>query len=69
MTPATECLPLQTRQVPSISWARRLLTRLPGLSRQRPSNLNPEELPPHLLRDLGLADPGFCNTADDPWIR
>jgi hypothetical protein len=69
MTPATECYPLHTCQVPSTSWARRLLARLAGLSRQRLSSLNPEELPPHLLRDLGLADQGFRGKADDPWIR
>jgi len=64
MTPATECYPLHTCQVPSTSWARRLLARLSGLSRQRPSSLNPEELPPHLLRDLGLADQGFRSQPD-----
>ena len=70
MTPATECYPLHTRQVPSTSWSRRLLARLSGLLRQRsPSFINPEELPPHLLRDLGLADQGFRGRPDDPWIR
>jgi len=59
MTPATECYPLHTRQIPSTSWSRRLLTRLSGLLRQRsPSFINPEELPAHLLRDLGLVDHG-----------
>jgi hypothetical protein len=69
MTPATECYPLHTCQVPSTSWARRLLARLSGLSRQRLPSLNPEELPPHLLRDLGLTDQGFRGRPDDPWIR
>jgi hypothetical protein len=64
MTSATECYPLHTCEVPSTSWARRLLARLSGLSRQRPSSLNPEELPPHLLRDLGLADQGFRHEPD-----
>lgn len=64
MTPATECYPLHTCQVPSASWARRLLARLPGLSRRRPSILSPAELPPHLLRDLGLADQGFRHEPD-----
>jgi hypothetical protein len=45
-----------------------LLARLPGFSRQRVSSLNPEELPPHLLRDLGLADQGF-RRRPDLWIR
>ncbi len=69
MTPATECYPLPTCQVPSTSWVRRLLARLSGLSRQRLSSLNPEELPPHLLRDLGLPDRGFRGRLNDPWIR
>ena len=70
MTPATECYPLHTCQVPSTSWAERLLARLSGLSRRRTSSLiNPEELSPHLLRDLGLADQGFRGRPDDPWIR
>jgi hypothetical protein len=51
------------------SWSWRLLTGLSGLVRRRLPNLNPEELPPHLLRDLGLADQGFRHKADDPWMR
>jgi hypothetical protein len=66
MTPATECYPLHNCQVPSTSWARRLLARLSGLSRRRPSSLNPEELPLHLLRDLGLADQGFRHEPGPP---
>ena len=69
MTPATECYPLHTCEVPSTSWVERLLARLPGLSRQRVSSLNPEELPPHLLQDLGFTDQGFRGRPDDPWIR
>lgn len=64
MTPATECYPLHTCQVPSASWAQRLLARLLGRSRRRPSRLSPEGLPPHLLRDLGLADQGFRHEPD-----
>jgi hypothetical protein len=26
-------------------------------------------LPPHLLRDLGLAEQGIHSNADDPWSR
>ena len=69
MTPATECYPLHTCQVPSTSWAQRLLARLSGFSRQRLPSLNPDELPPHLLRDLGFADQGFRGRPDDLWIR
>ena len=64
MTPATQCYPLHTCQVPSTSWAQRLLARLSGRFRQHLSSLNPEELPPHLLRDLGLADQGFRHEPD-----
>ncbi len=64
MMPATECYPLHTRQVPATSWLERLQAWLFRFSRQRVSSLNPEELPPHLLRDLGLADQGFRGRPD-----
>ena len=73
MTPATECYPLHACKAPSASWIQRLLAILPRLPRQRLSRVNPEELPPHLLRDLGLADQGFRGQPDtmqwNPWIR
>ena len=66
MTPATQCYPLDACRIPSTSWSRRLLARLSGLSRRRLASLNPEELPPHLVRDLGLADQGFRHEPDAP---
>jgi hypothetical protein len=64
MTSVVEHIPFNACKAPSTSWSRRLLVHLSGLVRQRPSSLNPEELPPHLLRDLGLADHGFRSQAD-----
>ncbi len=66
MTSVVEHVPFNTRKAPPTSWSRRLLARLSGLVRQRLSKINPEELPPHLLRDLGLADHGFRGQADHP---
>jgi len=66
MTSVVEHIPFNACKAPSTSWSRRLLARLSGLVRQRPSSLNPEELPPHLLRDLGLADLGFRGRSAEP---
>jgi hypothetical protein len=64
MTSAVERVPFKARKALPASWSWRLLARLPGLGRRHLSSLNPEELPPHLLRDLGLADQGFRSQAD-----
>ena len=58
MTPATECYPLHPpKAAPAwVAWAWRLLTALPRLIVRRPPFLNPQHLPPHLRRDLGLMD-------------
>jgi uncharacterized protein YjiS (DUF1127 family) len=66
MTSATEqCLP-HPRKALSDSWTRRLLALVPQLVRRRTFRLDLDQLPPHLLRDLGLGDPA-CR--DDPWLR
>jgi hypothetical protein len=66
MTSTSEqCLP-HARQAWPDSWARRLLALVPQLARRRTSPLNPDQLSPHLLRDLGLGDPA-CR--DEPWLR
>ncbi len=69
MTSVVEHVSCRTHKTLPASWIWRLLARLPGFVRRRLSSVNPEELPPHLLRDLGLADQGFRNQGDDPWIR
>jgi hypothetical protein len=43
----------------SSSWIRRLLAVLP-VATQRPASLDPRELAPHLLRDIGLSEHGFA---------
>ena len=63
MTSAVEHIPIVCK-VPPAGWRR--LARLAGLFRRRPPRVNPEELPQHLLRDLGLADQGFRSLPDDP---
>ena len=66
MTSATEqCLP-HAHKALSPSWTRRLLAFVPQLVGRRASRLEIDQLPPHLLRDLGLGDPA-CR--DDPWLR
>jgi hypothetical protein len=64
MASIVDHVPFRTRKAPPASLTWRLLTRLWGFIRQRQFSLNPEELPPHLLRDLGLADQGFRSQAD-----
>lgn len=64
MTSVVEHVPFNTRKARPASWTWRLLARLPGLVRQRLSSVNPEDLPPHLLRDLGLVDRGFRGRSD-----
>ena len=64
MTSAVQHVP-SVCTAPSASWGWRLLARLAGFARRRLSSLNPEELPPHLLRDLGLADRGFRGRLND----
>jgi len=44
------------RKAPWLSWGWRLLARLRGLRRQRLPRVHVKELPPHLLRDIGLVD-------------
>jgi len=66
MTCVVERHPLTARKAVPASWSWRLLARLSGLVRHRLSRVNPEGLPPHLLRDLGLADHGFRGQPDDP---
>ncbi len=44
------------RKALRLSWGWRLLARLRGLRRQRLPRLHAKELPPHLLRDIGLFD-------------
>jgi uncharacterized protein YjiS (DUF1127 family) len=69
MTSVAEHVPFHSCKAPPASGSRQLLARLSGLFRRRLFRLNPEELPPHLLRDLGLAEQGIHNKADNPWIR
>jgi hypothetical protein len=69
MTCAVDHVPLETRSARPASPTWRLLAILPRLVRQRVSGLDPERLPPHLLRDLGLTDHGFRSRPDDPWFR
>jgi hypothetical protein len=72
MLPIIESVPLNCRKTPLESWAWRLLTGLPSLVRRRLTSVDPEELPPHLRRDLGLTDLGLpCNSGPsrDWWIR
>ena len=66
MTSATEhCVPHPPRAL-RVSWTRRLLAFVPQLARRRAARLDLDQLPPHLLRDLGLGDPA-CR--DKPWLR
>ena len=66
MTLLTEgCPPHAPTALPE-PWTRRLLALVPRLIGRRAARLDPDRLPPHLLRDLGLADPA-CR--DDPWLR
>jgi len=44
------------RKAPRLSWGWRPLARLRGLGRQRLSRVHMKELPPHLLRDIGVVD-------------
>jgi len=69
MTPAAECYAVQTSEVPVISWTRRLLALVPSFARSRLGSLDPETLPPHLRRDLGLTDVGIGRGPDNPWLR
>jgi len=69
MASVAEHVPFNDCRATTPSGSRRLLARLSGLFRRRLSSLNPEELPPHLLRDLGLAEQGIHSNADDPWSR
>jgi len=69
MTSIVEQVPYRARKAPPASLTWRLLTGLWGLVRRHPASLNPEDLPPHLLRDLGLADQGFRSNGGDRWVR
>jgi hypothetical protein len=69
MASIVEQAPFRTRKAPSPSLLWRLLTGTWGLVRRHQAGLNPEELPPHLLQDLGLADHGFRSNPVDRWIR
>jgi hypothetical protein len=69
MASIAERSPFRARKTPPTSLTWQLLRRLWDFVRQRQVSLNPEELPPHLLRDLGLADQGFQGTAGNCWIR
>lgn len=69
MASIVEQVPFRTRKAPPPSLLWRLLTGTWGLVRRRQASLNPEELPPHLLRDLGFTDQGFRSNAGDRWIR
>ena len=66
MTSVTEHCPPRAPRVLSDSWIRRLLAVVPRLAKRRLSQLDPNQLSPHLLRDLGLGDPP-CR--DNPWLR
>jgi hypothetical protein len=69
MASIVEQVPYRTPKAPPASLTWRLLTGLWGLVRRHQASLDPEELPPHLLRDLGLADQGFRSNPVDRWIR
>jgi len=70
MTSVTEhCCPAPParRVLPYSSWSGRLLASVRQLAKWPMSRrLELDQLSPHLLRDLGLADPA-CR--DDPWLR
>src|SRR5262245_553870 len=67
MTLLTEGCPPHAPMALPEPWTRRLLALMPRLNRApRAARLDPDRLPPYLLRDLGLADPA-CR--DDPWLR
>jgi len=44
------------RKAPRLFWGSHLFARLRGLRRQRLSRVHVRELPPHLLRDIGVVD-------------
>lgn len=69
MTPVAECYDVQTPRIPRTSWTRRLLAIVPSFARSRLASLDPETLPPHLRRDLGLPDLGIGGGPDNPWLR
>ena len=54
MLPITQTAPFEPCQDRPVSW--NLLTRLRDLLRNRAATLDPQELPPHLSRDLGFSD-------------
>lgn len=57
MLPIGQTATFAPRQDRPGSW--NLLTRFRGLLRKRLTNLDPEQLPPHLQRDLGFSDHGL----------
>jgi hypothetical protein len=74
MLPIVETAPFKLHQRRPGFWI--LLARLQGLLRNRLSRLEPEQLPPHLQRDLGFSDYAARGRSDLPpmaprdfWLR
>ena len=71
MLPTVQCVPVKMPQSRPGSW--NLLARLHGLLRNRPTTLDPEQLSPHLSRDLGFSDHDLRSLPPmaprDFWVR